>query len=171
MGTRTVKLNFGCGSIQPEGWINLDRENFGQTHVGSTELFADDTFDIAVAHCSLQINTHQELPGVLESLRKVIKDRGVLRISLPDIEVGFTAYIDGKKDWFPNGEISLDDRFSNWLTWYSTTRVLLTPRTLINRLLAAGFRSARLSHYRDPLSEAAELDDREHECFFVEAVK
>lgn len=54
---------------------------------------------------------------------------------------------------------------------HTTLRAEHQPRALINRLIAAGFRTARLSHYRDPLSEAAELDDREHECFFVEAVK
>jgi hypothetical protein len=45
------RLNFGCGSIQPAGWENVDREDFGQPHLGSTSLFDDNTFDIIVAHC------------------------------------------------------------------------------------------------------------------------
>jgi predicted SAM-dependent methyltransferase len=166
------RLNFGCGSIQPAGWHNLDRDDFGQEHVGSTELFEDDTFDVIVAHCSLQLTEYDDVPKLLAELRRVLKTGGVLRVSLPDIARGFTAYATNNLSWFPNGEDSIDDRFSNWLTWYSTTRSLWTPDAIINRLRDAGF-NGYIDEFEFGVGAtgATELDDREHECFFIEATK
>lgn len=121
------KLNFGCGSI-PLDWSNLDVEDFGQEYVGSTELFADNTFDIIACHCALQITEFHNIEKILAELHRILKPGGVLRISLPDIVRGFQAYQVGNIDWLPNGEDNIDERFSAWLTWYSTTRTLLTRR-------------------------------------------
>lgn len=161
-----MRLNFGCGSIQPNGWVNVDHEDHGQQRIGSTELFLDNTFKVVVAHCVLQMTPHHELPQLLEELRRILCATGVLRLSLPDIEVGFDAYRTGYIDWFPNGEVDLDDRFSNWLTWYSTTRTLLTYRATCTRLWTAGFTRVRRVSF-DP----DQLDTREGECFFIEATK
>jgi predicted SAM-dependent methyltransferase len=165
------RLNFGCGSIQPDGWTNLDREDFGQDYIGTTVDFAGETFDVIAAHCSLQINTHGQIPDLLAELHRILKPCGRLRISLPDIEEGFRRYAAQDELWFPNGETNLDLRFSNWLTWYSTTRVLLTPNVLIRLLLDAGFREADRRDFKCGTDGSADLDDRQHECYFVEAVK
>jgi len=168
-----MKLNFGCGSIQPDGWCNVDREDFGQEY-DSLGDFGDNEFDMAVAHCSLQINTHDQLDGVLSDLYHAMKPAGTLRISLPDIHAGFDAYRRGDIKWFPNGEPNLDDRFSNWLTWYSTTRILLTPVAIANRLHAAGFPVTTLVDYRITShhdQSIIDLDTRDGECFFIEATK
>src|SRR6476469_7430783 len=129
MGTSIMsemrKLNFGAGSIMPPDWSNVDVEDFGQEYVGSTELFANNTFDIAVAHCSLQITEFHDIEKILTELHRILKPGGVLRISLPDIVRGFQAYQAGDIDWLPNGETDIDERFSAWLTWYSTTRTLM----------------------------------------------
>src|SRR4051812_19569505 len=109
------KLNFGAGSIQPADWSNCDIEDFGQEDVGSTELYADNTFDIAVAHCSLQITPYHDIEKILTELHRILKPSGVLRISLPDIVRGFQAYGEGDIDWLPNGEDNIEERFSAWL--------------------------------------------------------
>lgn len=161
-------LNFGCGSIQPVGWINLDADPEFAASYQSTKQLGDDSFDVVVAHCSLQANTHQELPAVLADIRRVMKPGGVLRVSLPDIGAGCHAWRTGAIEWFPNGEDDIDDRFCNWLTWYSTARVVLTERAVINLLESAGFTDAR---HADPgEGVGSELDTRLDECFFIEAV-
>lgn len=176
VGEAVKRLNFGCGSIQPEGWVNVDVEDFGQEHVGSTELFADHEFDIVVAHCVLQTFLHEQWPKVLEELRRITRqtgpgDTGLLRISLPDIERGFQAHRDDDIDWFPNNESNIDDRFSNWLTWYSTTRTLLTPIAALHQVKRAGWRRVAQHRFRQSLRhEAAELDTRKGECFFIEGL-
>lgn len=169
-----VKGSFGCGSIVADNWHNIDKENFGQEYVGSTELFEDNYFDIIVAHCSLQTNEWHEIGNVLKELYRILKHDGILRISLPDIETGFDNYKNKKIDWFPNGEKDLDVRFSAWLTWYSSTKTLLTPHALIMKLGEAGFRCASRTEFKHSVysdSEITELDSRQFETFIIEAMK
>lgn len=171
-----MKLNFGCGSIQPDGWVNLDTSpEFGMDvlppmaleYTYSTAHFDDDHFDLIVAHCALQQVCYNEVPGQLQELCRILKPEGVLRISLPDIVRGFIAYSNDDIDWFPNGEDSTDARFSNWLTWYSTTRSLWTQPEIMALLSEAGFSTVCGAEF-----EGEEfLDTRQGECYFVEAVK
>jgi hypothetical protein len=70
----------------------------------------------------LQLTEYDDVAAVLGDLHSILKTGGVLRVSLPNIRPGFSAFERGDIDWFPNSEPNLDDRFSNWLTWYSTTR-------------------------------------------------
>lgn len=104
------KLNFGCGSIQPEGWENVDIEDCGQPHIGTSTLFADGEFDIIVAHCAIQIVDFMDLFTVLSDLHRILKPGGILRISLPDIIAGFHEV---KKQPFKvgrPGSVELDTR-------------------------------------------------------------
>lgn len=180
------KLNWGCGSIQPEGWENVDHDSIFQAKK-TTRFYKDDTFDIIVAHASIQQVKWHDLVEQLMELRRILKPGGVLRISLPDFIVGFQAYRDGDPMGFlPNSEPDLDDRFSAWLTWYSTTRTLLTQKALLNKLMEAGFKEAGQAFFKQnwyglentieaasryKCDEALELDTRPKEFFFMEARK
>lgn len=180
------KLNFGCGSIQPQGWDNVDSDisfapavNPGN-YFSSTQDLPDNTYDIIVAHCSLQMVEWHDLVSVLKDLHRLLAAGGVLRISLPDIVAGFESYQNGEIYSFPNSEENIDDRFSAWLTWYSTSKTLLTEGALINKLHEAGFNhvaptSYNLSILHDKPDVSGrtivELDTRQFEVYFVEAVK
>lgn len=168
------KLNFGCGSIQPEGWDNIDMEDFGQSLVGGFELLPDNEYDIIVAHCALQINGYNEYDEMLQGFLRILKPGGVLRISLPDILEGFYQYQEGNMRWFPNKERTIDERFSNWLTWYSTSKSLLTPGALKRKLKENDFKPSYQLGFKQTEQEnkeIIELDDRENECYFMEATK
>lgn len=168
-----VKLNFGCGSIQPDGWINIDHDTqFNATpHLNNVE---PGSVDIIVAHAVVQQIPWHMLCKKLIELRTKLKVGGILRISLPDIVSGFEAYKDNDISWFPNGEGNLDDRFSAWLTWYSTSCTLLTVDALIHKLEEAGFYQILPTSYKQTkfdIIESIELDTRESEFYFVEAKK
>lgn len=166
------KLNFGCGSIQPDGWINLDREKQFKTEKKYIEFLECKTYDMVVAHCSLQVNDFNCLPDLLGELRRVLKPGGVLRISMVDIKEGFKQYLNGNIAWFPNGEPELDLRFCAWLTWYSTSRFVLTAEALQILLLNAGFEEVKRVDFKQTAlstTEITELDTRENECYFMEA--
>lgn len=170
----TKKLNFGCGSIQPEGWDNVDIEDHGQPFVGSTGIFDDNTYDIIVAHASIQCTEWHNLSDLFIELQRILKPGGVIRIGLPDIEEGFRQLESKNKSWFPNGENELHQRFCAWLTWYSTSRSLLTIRALMMKLEASGFSHIRPVSFMQTSSaypESVDLDTRKDEFYFVEAVK
>lgn len=166
-----LKVNLGCGSIQPEGWTNIDHDpEFGA--LSSVELLENDSVDIMVAHAMVQQIQWHDLPGFFQLLKQKLKPGGVLRISLPDISNGFDAYRHDDIDWFPNGESDIDDRFSAWLTWYSTSCTLMTSYSLLNKLEEAGFEVRHtlfgVSIF-DSTQESVALDTRQHEFYFVEA--
>lgn len=168
------KLNWGCGSIQPGDWTNVDVDLGFNTTFITTESMEKDYFDIIVAHCAIQMLEWHELVTELKELYRILKPGGVIRISLPDIERGFRALKNGEKEWFPNGEENINERFCAWLTWYSTTKTLLTPVALYNKLSEAGFKSPVLTQFKltaSSMPEIIELDTRADECFFMEATK
>lgn len=173
------KLNFGCGSIQPKDWTNVDHDlefvKDPKREVPlwtTTKTFHDDEFDIIVAHAVVQQFEWHEMVDELKELRRILKPGGLLRISLPDILEGFEAYKRDDIAWFPNGEEKIDDRFAAWLTWYSTSKTLLTEHALINKLFEAGFLHIIPSSFGEStVPEAAELDTRENEFFFLEVTK
>lgn len=173
------KCNIGCGSIQPAGWHNVDIQNMGQEYIGGSGLFHVDEFDIVVAHCFLQMIEWHRVIAELSGLKRILKPGGVLRISLPDIEEGFKQYKLNNIDWFPNSEDDLAIRFSAWLTWYSTTKTLLTATACMAKLEDAGFGVAMKVDYKETWflrdtelgRDIVSLDTRQHECYFIEAKK
>lgn len=164
------KLNLGCGSIQPMGWDNVDID----PQFDALLEVPDKKYDIVVAHCMIQLIPIKDLTDFLYHLRRnYMADKAVIRISLPDIEAGYEALARNNIDWFPNSEPDINDRFSHWLTWYSTSVTLLTPTALANKLAQAGFTDiCQVSFLESVLSKPviASLDTREGECFFMEAM-
>ena len=169
-----MNLNLGCGSIQPTGWTNIDLDAEFKTEYKSITEFGDNTFNKIVAHCVVQINEIHDVNSLLSEALRVLKVDGVFRISLPDIAAGFDAYKNNNISFFPNSEEDIDDRFCAWLTWYSTSKTLLTQKALINRLISVGFKDAKITKFKQTEfsdEQIFELDTRENECYFVEAIK
>jgi SAM-dependent methyltransferase len=178
-----VYLNFGCGSVQPDGWINVDRLDFGQgkdyradagDHDGLWWI-PDGTVDGIVASHSLQENGYDELPAVLAELRRVLKPGGRLRVLWPDVAAAFAAWERNDRAWFPvnDQEPSIDDALCVYLNWFGSALTLCTPPRLITLLARAGFNSPHLAPFGHSTAPGlADLDDREPEQqIIVEATK
>lgn len=171
-----LKINFGCGSIQPEGWLNIDHDPEFNALLGIDNV-QDLSADIIVAHAVVQQWEWHSFTEKLKVLYSKIKYGGVLRISLPDIERGFKAFQEKDIDWFPNGEEYLDERFCAWLTWYSTSCTLMTSSLLVSKLCQAGFDNYLVNevsfgetNFKDK-QDSTELDTRQNEFYFIEAGK
>lgn len=167
-----MMVNWGCGSIQPEDWINIDNDPEFASPFRNLKSFIE--IDVIVAHCSLQMVEFNKIEEQLKEFYDHLKSGGILRISLPDLSKGFYAFSQGNIDWFPNGEENLDDRFSAWLTWYSTSKTLLTIGALKNKLVAAGFTEFAYCQFNQSAfggPGVTELDTRLGEVYFIEARK
>lgn len=175
------RLNWGCGSWTPEGWINSDiKEGHGINLVCdiSQGLPLDsDSLDYAVSIHSLPEIPYPDLVPTLSELRRVLKPGGALRVSLPDLDKGIAAYQRGDKSYFliPDEEVkSIGAKFIVQMLWYGYTRLLFTHDFIMEMLEKAGFsRVERCSHKvtRSPWPGITELDNREEESLFVEAFK
>jgi predicted SAM-dependent methyltransferase len=178
-GTR--RLNWGCGAAGEAGWINSDiREGPGIQYPADILdglPLEPDSFDYVVSIHALQELAYPDLLAALAELRRVLKPGGVLRLGLPDMEKGFRAYHRGDRDYFeiPDSEVvSLGAKLAVQLTWYGYSRSLFNWEFIQELLLKAGFRSVHRSRFGEtgsPHAGIVELDSREDESLFVEAVK
>jgi predicted SAM-dependent methyltransferase len=175
------RLNWGCGGAGVPGWINSDRRS--GVHIACCGDIRDglpletDSIDYCVSIHALQEVPWPDLVPVLQELRRVLKPGGVLRLALPDLAKGLEAYRKGDRGYFliPDEDVrSLDGKFILHLLWYSHSRLMFTADFIAEMLRRAGFSEVHPCAFRQTRSGHAgivELDDREAETLFVEAVK
>jgi predicted SAM-dependent methyltransferase len=175
------RLNWGCGDGTEPGWINSDvKETSG------VDLVADirdglpleaDSIDYAASIHSLPEIPFTEIVPALTELRRVLKPGGVLRLALPDLDKGIDAYHRKDTEYFkvPDQDAkSVSAKFVTQMVWYGYSRSLFTHEFIEEQLLKAGFSKVDHVSFKKTASrfpEIVDLDNREQESLFVEAVK
>jgi predicted SAM-dependent methyltransferase len=120
---------------------------------------------------------YPDLVPVLQELHRVLKPKGVLRLSLPDLDKGIQAYLRNDQDYFliPDEEIkSIGGKLIVQSIWYGYSHTLFTYDFIREILAKAGFIDISRCCYKQtnsPYPDIVELDNREQESLFVEAVK
>lgn len=175
------RLHWGCGPITPVGWLNSDVSNYpGVDLVADIRdglPIADNTFDYIVAIHVLPEIPYGDLDRTLTELRRVLKPGGVLRLSLPDMDLALRAYQNGDVDYFLIDDSivrSLAGKMIVQLTWYGRSRCMFTWDFAAELLNRNDFRDVARCSYRHTASDFAgiiELDDRPLESLFVEGAK
>jgi SAM-dependent methyltransferase len=175
------RLNWGCGLTPAPGWINSDRRDATGIDVPCDIReglpFDSDSIDYAVSIHALPAIPYPDLLPVLQELRRVLKPGGTLRLGLPDLDKGIAAYQRGNRAYFlvPDEDASsIGGKLVTQLIWYGHSRTLFTDEFALEWLAKAGFAPTTRCAYlqtASPYPEIVELDDRERESFFVEAVK
>jgi SAM-dependent methyltransferase len=175
------RLNWGCGTEPESGWLNSDIKEGPGIDISADILeglpLADSEIDYAVSIHALPELAYPQLVPALRELRRVLKDEGVLRLALPDLERAIRAYLDGDTSYFliPDDDVrSLGGKLAVQLTWYGYSRSLFTFDFIEELLYAAGFRHVARCVFGQTASSypgIVELDNRERESLFVEAVR
>jgi SAM-dependent methyltransferase len=174
------RLNWGCGGFVVPGWVNSDiKEGEGviTRDIRDGLPFENDWFDYAVSIHALPELSYPELLPALEELRRVLKPRGVLRLGLPDLEKGFEAYRQGRRDYFlvnDDEARSLGGKLIAQILWFGYSRSVFVCDFIEELLWKAGFDDVYPVGFRETRSRDAHivsLDNRERESLFVEAVK
>jgi predicted SAM-dependent methyltransferase len=173
------RLHWGCGRDVAPGWINSDIAAGPGIDITADVLkglpLADDSIDyISSQHTLPEIRIYDQIPA-LEELRRVLRRGGVLRLSLPDLDLFIDCYRSGRSDPFliwdwdsPSGN------FITHMLWYNMIHTPFTYEFAEELLRKAGFSEVRRTGYREtssPFPEIIELDNRSSESFYVEAVK
>ncbi|MEA3208233.1 MAG: hypothetical protein QOE70_1290 [Chthoniobacter sp.] len=175
------RLNWGCGSWVPEGWINSDIKEEEGINLPANILeglpLETGSIDYAVSIHALPEMTFPNLVPVLEELRRVLKPGGVLRLGLPDIDRGIAAYQRGDLDYFvvPDEDArSIGAKFITQLLWYGYSKLFFTHDFIEEALIKAGFSRVDRCAFKETKTawpEILDLDNRENESLFVEATK
>lgn len=208
----TVRMNWGCGSTQPDDWVNVDKEIIWteqerwrrfenvdpepglywldirdgctseepEIYPGGLPDAWSETFDYVVAHCSISDLDHHELGPALKELHRVLRPGGVLRVSVPDLELAMRAWENFDDYWFPQGDdlSDLSERFCTFVTWFGTVKSVFTWHYLQLVLDRAGFSATLHAPFGVTIlcndTEITSLDGDKHRartCIYVEAVK
>jgi predicted SAM-dependent methyltransferase len=179
--TEIKRLHWGCGSWRPPGWINSDQKEGAGIDV-SCDIrdglpLEGESIDYAVSIHALPEVAYPDLVPVLEELRRVLKPKGVLRLGLPDLDKTIQAYLREDRHHFqiPDEDAaSFGAKFIVHLIWYGYTRTFFTRDFIEELLLKAGFGRVSQCGYKEtysPYPDIVELDNREEESLFVEAIK
>jgi SAM-dependent methyltransferase len=176
-----MRLNVGCGLNPAAGWLNLDwRAQEGVElccDLRGRLPLADRCIDYAVAIHVLQDLAWADIPVALAELHRVLRPAGVLRLGVPDLDRAIEAYQRGDAAYFyvPDTDArSLGAKLVTQIVWYGSVRTPFTFGFAHELLTNAGFsRIARSAFRRTDSAHAqiVELDNRERETLFVEAVK
>jgi SAM-dependent methyltransferase len=134
-------------------------------------------FDYVVAIHVLQDLAYSDVLPSLKELRRLLKDEGILRLGVPDLEKAMVAYLLGDHGYFYVPDRDADDigaKIVTQLTWYGSVRTPMTYGFLREWLLRSGYRVVRRCDFRHtcgPHPEIVRFDNRERESLFVEAVR
>lgn len=188
------RMNLGCGSIQPEGWINVDRDTDHFNGEWGTDQYLDVTntelaeaitkrygwtdLDYIVCNHMLSDIGHHDLVPALKNIRSMLREGGVLRILVPDIEKAYEAHQRRDEAWFPQDEQTpgVDAKFCTFWTWYGDSKSVFTSEYLRFLLHRAGFSAVAsglhcgYTSYQFPQFEGiTDLDDRCTQALIMEA--
>lgn len=174
-------MNLGCGHHVVAGWINADR-----APGPGVDLCCDLTrglplpsgrLDCVVAIHLLQDLPFPALPPALRELRRVLRPEGVLRLAVPDLERAIHAWLDDDRGYFYIGDeevTSIGGKLCVQAVWYGSVRTPFTYDFAAELLDRAGFRAVTRCGFRrtaSPWPDIAELDNRERESLFIEAIR
>ena len=89
-------LHLGCGLINHPDYINVDIFPAPHVHyvrkIDNLKPFADNTIDLVYASHCLEHFSYRKTGHVLEEWFRVLKPRGILRVSVPDFDLLVEIY-------------------------------------------------------------------------------
>ena len=96
-------LHIGCGDIDAPGFINLDARPQPHVHIVTTNLFRlamipDNVADLIYMSHVLEHVSHRDIVSTLREMHRILKNGGVLRVSVPDFDRIIDIYQGNDRD-------------------------------------------------------------------------
>ncbi len=182
------KVNLCCGTQRVPGWLGVDALPGADLVVDLShgELpFASASLDAVVCMSAINYFTRARAGELAREMHRVLRPGGVCRVGVQDMKALAERYVRGDETFFfqklPDGRerfegATLGDKFAAWFYGYPAgghrCRYFYDYESLAHLFREAGFATVERRGYRDSrLADAALLDNRPEQMFFLEAVK
>lgn len=182
-----LKLNLGCGRDYKRGWINID--NNPNKSIKNLDInwdlsisipFENNSVDFIFNEHFLEHLTVEEGQVFLKDCKRVLKDGGVLRISMPDLETTVKDYFnpnwkEDKKEYYKKFGLEfiktkaekININFRSW-----GHKWLYDKEELERRLKEAGFKNIKFCELKESdYPELRNLETRNESTLIAEVVK
>jgi predicted SAM-dependent methyltransferase len=143
---KPLRLNIGCGKVKLPGWVNIDIRPGADLVVDIRKAlpFKQSTVDLIYCEHVLEHLAYNEGQRLLKEFQRCLKQTGIVRIAMPDLDYIIEKY---NTDW----------KDQDWLTWpeYASVatkgqminmcfrswghKYLYNEEDLRNELIGAGF--------------------------------
>lgn len=137
-----IKVHIGSGSINVQGWINLDARSFPHTHILSNGVSLDMFADTAISQIYLcHVLEHfsfKEVDEILVSFARKLKSGGRVYISVPDLSAMVNIFTENNNDL----SIIKSALMGGQDYEFNFHKAAFTKESLSNSLQAAGFANA-----------------------------
>lgn len=138
-----VCIHLGCGEINAPGFINVDAVPYSHVHyvqkVEDLSIFPNNYADLIYASHVLEHISHRDVPKVLKEWRRVLKEGGILRLSVPDFDKLIEVYLSEGKDI----RAIIMPLMGGQDYAYNFHKTVFNERYLTELLLSVGFREVR----------------------------
>lgn len=176
---KPLKLNVGSGKVKLPGWVNIDIEPGADLVIDVRKglPFADSGVDFIYCEHFLEHLTFEEDAKVLKEFHRCLREGGVVRIAMPDLDYIIQKYSTDWKnqDWlsWPEYEfIKTKGQMINVEFRYWGHEYLYNEEDLRNQLIRAGFRKIiRCDWNNSVYAELNNLETRKDSKLIMEAEK
>lgn len=158
-----LKIHFGAGPINIQGWINIDARDASHIHLQSSGFDLKEFSDGAVSEiymCHvLEHFSFEEVNAVLKTMNGKLKEGGVLRLSVPDFDQLVAIYHAN------GGDLNLIKKalMGGQEYEYNFHKAVFNKQLLCNLLISCGFNNAQTWSTQEDFG--IDLGDWSNRCF------
>lgn len=135
-----VYIHLGCGEINASGFINVDAIPYSHIHyvqeINDLSIFPNRHADLVYASHCLEHISHRDLSKVLREWYRVLKEGGILRLSVPDFDKLIEVYSAEEKET----QTIIMPLMGGQDYDYNFHKTVFNEKYLAELLLSAGFR-------------------------------
>ena len=177
-----MKIHLGCGKNISDGWVNID--------IKYGNIKCDLLHGIPINNCKASHIFHEHLIEHLEypaeaevflgECYRVLDDKGMLRIGVPDTEYSIKAYIEKNEDyflecrekWHPDYCTTMMESLNYHFRQNGQHRFAYDYETLEKILLKTGFQNVTRQRPKDSVERGFDIDHRiDPGTLFVNCIK